>query len=171
MKRFGIPVVILLILAGCVQLPLPGTPGAAVPSAAPSATPQTPPATSALPSASPAAYAAKAAPSPTADDAMAMAMRRDIDLLVAQSAEQQGQEQNYKNLKKEQTLTVERVTEKEIKFAGKPQVFQGDYTGRYTAEKAYRYFEEASMGGKRYYTVKDNFGVWISFQYQDPNFK
>lgn len=108
---------------------------------------------------------------PAAQSAKEMAMQRDINLLISRSDDQQGQESNYKNLKKAQYLTVERVSAKELKFVGKPQIFKGDYTNRFTAKKSYKYFADASMGGKRYYNVKDNFGVWIVFQYQDPNFK
>lgn len=97
-----------------------------------------------------------------------MAMQRDIDLMKAQSEGQQGHEANYKGVKKEQWLTVETVTSQEIKFAGKPQVFKGVYTGQFTADRKYQYYEDASAGGKRYYNVKDNFGVWITFKYEVP---
>lgn len=71
-------------------------------------------------------------------------------------------------MKKTQLITVESVTSKQLKFAGKPQVFSGDYTGQFTPGKSYPYFEDADMGGKRYYNVKDNFGVWVVFKYTVP---
>ena len=95
-------------------------------------------------------------------------MQKDIDLLIERNGGQKIDEQNYTNQKKENLLTVERVTAEELKFADKPQVFKGDYAGRFTTGKQYKYYPDASAGGKRYYNVKDNFGVWISFQYSEP---
>jgi hypothetical protein len=105
---------------------------------------------------------------PAGQRAAEKAMKRDLDFLIANSEYQRGQDENYKNVGKEQLITIESVTEKEIKFTGKTQVFSGDYTGQFTAGKSYTYFEDASMGGKRYYNVKDNFGVWIVFKYTVP---
>jgi hypothetical protein len=94
------------------------------------------------------------------------AMQRDIDMLKAESEVQKGQEEYYKNLKKEQLIMVDIVTPTELKFAGKPQVFEGDYSGQFVPGKKYKYFEDASAGGKRYYNVMDEFGVWVVFMYQ-----
>lgn len=161
---------IAVVFCACSGMPVipevTGSPGNVSPSAAP--TPQTPAPTSpgqAAASGLVEAETAVASPSPAGQSETLRAMQRDIDLLVSRSDEQQGQESNYRNLKKEQTLTVESVTAQEIRFQGKPQVFKGDYTGRFTPGGQYKYFEDAAMGGKRYYNVKDNFGVWISFQY------
>jgi hypothetical protein len=109
-----------------------------------------------------------AATSPPVQSETEKAMLRDIACLISSSADQQGQEENYKNLGREQLITVDSVTGKEIRFTGKPQVFSGDYTGQFDAGRSYPYFEDASMGGKRYYNVKDNFGVWVIFKYAVP---
>lgn len=168
--RTGMIIALACSVAACTRLPVPGSTNSAANTGMPTATPQMPPPSTAVPSFTPGVLGAEATPAYDDADAASKAMRMDIDLLITQSQEQQGQEENYRNQKKEQTLTVERVSEKELKFKDKPQVFQGDYTGRFTQDRQYYYFEDASMGGKRYYNVKDNFGVWITFQYQDPNF-
>jgi flagellar basal body L-ring protein FlgH len=171
--KFCISMVIMLVcsVTACVRVPDPGSTNSAVNTGVPTATPQMPAPTTAAPSFTPGVLGAEVTPHSNDADTITKAMQRDIDLLIAQSQEQQGQEENYKSQKKEQTLTVERVSGTELKFKSKPQVFQGDYTGRFTRDRQYHYFEDASMGGKRYYNVKDNFGVWITFQYQDPNFR
>jgi hypothetical protein len=184
MKRVFVALLLLVFIAsGCSVKPTPTiTSPAVTPSPQPNTTAQgansVAPTASALPSttASPTATSAsqnttesKADPTTQIDQSVAVkAMQRDIDLLKAQNQDQLGQEENYKNLKKEQWITVESVTTKELKFVGKPQVFKGDYTGQFTANKKYRYFADASMGGKRYYNVKDNFGVWVTFKYVEP---
>ena len=90
-------------------------------------------------------------------------MQRDIDSLISRSQDQQGQESNYKGLKKVQLITVESAMGEQ-----RTQVFSGDYNGQFTADKNYPYFGDADMGGKRYYNVKDNFGVWVVFKYTEP---
>jgi hypothetical protein len=174
-KQAMILLLLVLLISGCTRLPAPGattSPLKAPLASTPAPTPQTPSATGSAgtPGPSMIAGAVSTAALPRGD-AQIKAMRRDIDLLITQSQEQQGHEQNYRNQKKEQYLTVERVSEQEMKFAGKPQVFKGDYTNRFTANSKYRYYQDAAAGGKRAYNVKDNYGVWISFRYQDPNFK
>lgn len=128
------------------------------------------PSLSPAPTKTPAAKAtpAKKAASTASASAREKAMQRDIDALISRSDDQQGQEQNYKNLKKKQLIKVASVNTTQIKFAGKPQVFKGDYTERFTPGKSYPYFADADIGGKRYYNVKDNFGVWVVFKYTVP---
>lgn len=96
------------------------------------------------------------------------AMQRDIDQLKTESPTQQQSDEYYNSLPQKTMLVVEYVTELEIKFLGRPQVFQGNYTGRFFPMRSYPYYEEADIGGKRFYIVKDNFGVWISFKYVVP---
>lgn len=96
------------------------------------------------------------------------AMQRDIDLLKSQSPTQQDSESYYATLKDKPTIVAAKVTSTEIRFVGKPQVFSGNYTGQYAEGKSYPFYSEADIGGKRFYIVKDNFGVWNSFKYIEP---
>ncbi len=170
-------VLLALTLCGCSSSKQPGitiTPAGTklqAQSAPPSATPiqESPSASvSASPSAQATPEASGADPKAGATDQIQKGMQKDIDLLIERNGGQTIDEQNYANQKKENLLTVERVTAEELKFADKPQVFKGDYAGRFTVGKQYKYYPDASAGGKRYYNVKDNFGVWISFQYSEP---
>lgn len=100
--------------------------------------------------------------------AVCSAMQRDIDALKSESPIQQQSEDYYNSLPKKTMLVVEYVTDTGLKFRGRPQVFSGDYTGRFCPMRSYPYYEEADIGGKRYYIVKDNFGVWLGFMYTVP---
>jgi hypothetical protein len=172
--KFALPIVTVCLLCGCLAATPSGTvPGAT--SAQPAATltgisavGTVPPSVStAVPTAQKTAASAATA-APANQSIVDKAMQRDIDALISRSDDQQGQEANYKNLKETQLITVESVTAKQLKFAGKSQIFSGDYTGQFTAGKSYPYFGDADMGGKRYYNVKDNFGVWVVFKYTEP---
>ena len=103
---------------------------------------------------------------PDTGDAGLQAALRDVALLKAQSPEQVHDEEYYNSLADKQTLFVSTVDQHEIRFAGAPQAFSGDYSVRFASGKAYPYFQEADMGGKRYYIVRDEFGVWVVFRYQ-----
>jgi hypothetical protein len=95
-------------------------------------------------------------------------MQRDIDLLKAQSETQQQSESYYNGLPQKTMIVVESVTDTQLVFLDRPQVFEGNYAGRFFPMRSYPYYEEADIGGKRYYIVKDNFGVWNSFMYTVP---
>jgi hypothetical protein len=97
-----------------------------------------------------------------------MGMRQDIDLLLSQSPAQQDSEAYYNGLPQKTMIVVESVTDTQLRFLGKPQVFNGNYAGRFYPMRSYPYYEEADIGGKRYYVVKDNYGVWINFLYVVP---
>jgi hypothetical protein len=96
------------------------------------------------------------------------AMQRDIDLLKEQSPTQQDSESYYNSLPVKAMIVVASVTNTELRFLDKPQVFYGNYIDRFFPMRSYPFYEEADIGGKRYYTVKDNFGVWVSFKYVVP---
>lgn len=95
-------------------------------------------------------------------------MQMDIDLLKSQSPAQQDSEAYYNSLPQKTMIVVESATDRELRFLGKPQVFCGYYAGRFYPMRSYPYYEEADIGGKRYYIVKDNYGVWVSFLYLVP---
>lgn len=96
------------------------------------------------------------------------AMQRDIDVLRRESPIQQQSDDTYANLRPKTMIVVEYVNEQEIKFLDRPQVFEGNYAGRFCPMWSYPYYEEADIGGKRYYIVQDNFGVWLGFRYTVP---
>ncbi|TVY05586.1 LysM peptidoglycan-binding domain-containing protein [Paenibacillus cremeus] len=95
------------------------------------------------------------------------AMQNDINALKAESTVQQSAEKNYGT--SNQTTRVLKVTNQEIQFEAAPVTFQGNYSGHYTMGNSYPYYSDASMGGKRSITVKDNFGIWHMFAFQDPS--
>ena len=171
MKRVFIALLLAAALSGCTMQPSPR------PTASPAPTPlASPTAQSAIPSAtaSPSAPAAtpdvSSAAAPTNDpNLIQKGMQRDIDLLIERSGGQQIEESNYAGQNKENLITVESVSETELRFAGKPEVFKGDYRGQLTAGQQYKVYEDAAAGGKRAYNVKDNFGVWLIFQYIVPS--
>lgn len=95
-----------------------------------------------------------------------MAMQRDIDMLRAESNVQRTSDANYGN-STERTKVVE-VTPTQLLFDAVSVVFKGNYTGHFTPGENYPYYLDAAMGGQRGITVKDNFGVWHSFDYRVP---
>ncbi len=96
------------------------------------------------------------------------AMQRDIEALRAESPIQQQSDDIYQGLPQKTMIVVESITESELKFLDKPQLFHGNYQYRFCQMRSYPYYEEADIGGKRYYIVQDNFGVWLGFQYTEP---
>ena len=94
------------------------------------------------------------------------AMQRDIDMLKAESSVQKTHESNYGT--STQTTRALVVSDRELQFDTVPIFFSGNYKGRYTVGKSYPYYADAAMGGRRGITVKDNFGIWHSFNYRLP---
>lgn len=90
------------------------------------------------------------------------AMQSDINMLKADSSVQQKHESNYGN-----STQTTRVSPREIRFEIVPVTFAGAYRGHFTASRRYPYYVDASMGGRRTINVKDNFGVWHSFNYKE----
>lgn len=95
-------------------------------------------------------------------------MPQDIELLKMQSPVQQDNDSHYMGLPQKTMIVVEYVTDTALKFMYRPQVFPGNYAGRFCPLRSYPYFDEADIGGKRYYVVRDNYGVWVSFLYIVP---
>jgi len=91
------------------------------------------------------------------------AMQRDIDMLVAESSIQQTEESNYGSSSAKTTAVT--VTDMLLQFGAVPVVFTDDYSNRFFEGYSYPYYIESAMGGRRSLVVKDNFGVWHSFNY------
>lgn len=94
------------------------------------------------------------------------AMQDDINVLKNESTVQKTHESNYRN--SAQTTTTATVTERQIRFNAVNVAFSGNYSGHYTSGKSYPYYTDASSGGQRGINVRDNFGVWHSFNYRVP---
>ncbi len=97
------------------------------------------------------------------------AMQRDMDALRAESPIQQQSDDIFRGLAQKTMIVVESVTETELKFLNKPQLFHGNYQYRFCPMRSYPYYEEADLTGNRYYVVQDNFGVWLGFAYSMPD--
>lgn len=91
------------------------------------------------------------------------AMQSDINMLKADNSVQQTHESNYGN--STQTTRVLSVTPRDIRFEAAPVTFAGAFRGHFTAGRRYPFYQDAAMGGRRSLNVKDNFGVWHSFNY------
>ncbi len=97
------------------------------------------------------------------------AMLRDMDALRAESPIQQQSDDIYQGLPQKTMIVVETVTESELKFLDRPQIFHGNYQYRFCPMRSYPYYEEADLTRNHYYVVQDNFGVWLGFAYSMPD--
>ena len=93
------------------------------------------------------------------------AMQKNIDMLKEESNVQKVQESNYGDMY--QMTEVLKVTENELLFDAVEIIFSDNHKGHFTTGKRYPYYTDAAMGGWRGITVKDNFGVWHSFSWQE----
>lgn len=100
----------------------------------------------------------------TDERAIIQAMQHDINMLKKESHIQQTKQANYG--KSTRTTAVLKATKRELQFEDAPVVFSGNYEHHFTTGQKYAFYKDASMGGQRGISVRDNFGVWHTFNYR-----
>ena len=91
------------------------------------------------------------------------AAKRNIALLRGESCEQIFNDTNYGSSTATTVATL--VTTTELRFDAVDVTFPGDFTCRFTQGMAYAFFVISAAGGLRCLAVRDNFGIWHTFEF------
>ena len=94
------------------------------------------------------------------------AAERNIALLREESGAQLFSDTTYGNSTATTVATL--VTATELRFSAAAVTFTGNYTCAFTQGSSYAYYIESAAGGLRGLVVKDNFGIWHTFEYRVP---
>jgi LysM repeat protein len=94
------------------------------------------------------------------------AANRNILLLRGESGAQIFNDMNYGT--STATTVATTVTTTELRFDAAPVTFTGDFTCQFTQGMAYAFFMNSAAGGQRGLVVRDNFGIWHTFEFRVP---
>ncbi len=94
------------------------------------------------------------------------AAQRNIALLRGESGAQIFGDMTYGS--STATTIATTVTATELRFDAAPVTFTGDFTCQFTQGSAYAYYMDSAAGGQRGLVVRDDFGIWHTFEYRVP---
>ncbi len=104
-------------------------------------------------------------PSCTCEQSLAAA-NRNIALLRGESGAQIFGDTTYGTSTATTIATL--VSATELRFDAAAVTFTGDFSCQFTQGSAYAYFMDSAAGGQRGLIVRDNFGIWHTFEYRVP---